>query len=215
MSGTQVATRIAGRGSCVIVMALLSACGGSQTSGGSGSTIVNLLAFNSASAPPLTASSTPSEVLQCPTIEVLDGTASSRVYAGADQSNSAVKYQFSIGDVARECSHVGDQLVMKIGVAGRALIGPAGTPGTFSAPVRIAIRRDKDEKAVETKLYQIPVAIPAGDGQAPFSLVADAVSVPFTRANADDDYTILVGFDTKGDGGAVAKKRGTAHRRRG
>ena len=108
------------------------------------------------------ASSTPSEVLQCPTVEVLDGTASSRVYAGADQSNSNVKYQFSIGDVVRECSHVGDQLVLKVGVEGRVLIGPAGTPGTFAAPVRIAVRRDKDDKPVATKLYQIPVAIPGG-----------------------------------------------------
>lgn len=208
MSG-RMAMRWFGVAACLAGTALLGGCGGSA-SGDSGTAVANLLAFNtttvSAAPPPAQID----EKLQCPTVEVLDGTASSRVYAGAEQTNSSVKYQFSMGDVARECSHVGDQLVLKVGVEGRALVGPVGAPGTYAAPVRIAVRREKDEKPVATKLYKIPVTIPSGEGGAPFSLVADPISVPFTTAHADDDYTIVVGFDAKGGDEAVkpsAKRR--------
>lgn len=211
MSGRIALGRLFGLGACLAGTALLSGCGGSALSDG-GSAVANLLAFNttnvSAAPPPAPVD----EKLQCPPVEVLDGTASSRVYAGAEQTNSSVKYQFSMGDVARECSHVGDQLVLKVGVEGRALVGPVGAPGSYAAPVRIAVRREKDEKPIATKLYKIPVTIPSGEGGAGFSLVADPISVPFTTAHADDDYTIVVGFDAKG--GDEAEKPAAKHRRR-
>lgn len=212
MSGRMARERLFGWGACLAGMALLGGCGGSASSD-SGSAVANLLAFNTTkvSAPPPPAAQA-DETLQCPTVEVLDGTASSRVYAGAEQTNGSVKYQFSMGDVARECSHVGDQLVLKVGVEGRALVGPVGAPGTYAAPVRIAVRREKDEKPVATKLYNIPVTIPSGEGGAPFSLIADPISVPFTTAHADDDYTIVVGFDAKG--GNESEKPAVRRRRR-
>ena len=98
-----------------------------------------------------------------PALEVLDGTSSYRTYTGADQSNGNVRYQFSMGDVARDCTRSGNEILMKVGVEGRVLLGPAGSPASFSVPVRIAIRRDSDQKAAVAKLYQVPASIAAGE----------------------------------------------------
>lgn len=217
-----VGTVVVKRGSCVLTLlalgGLVSACGAGSSGFESpsvdrGTTLGNLLAFNSPSAPAMSKPVDTTEKPTCPEIEVLDGTASSRVYAGVEQSNGNVRYQFSMGDVVRECSRVGDQLVIKVGVEGRALLGPMGSPGGFTAPVRVAVRRERDETAVASKLYQVPVSIGAGDANAPFSIVTDPIGVPFLSAQANTDYTIVVGFDPRGDGGVGGKPRKAKRRK--
>ena len=181
---------------------------------GVGSAFGNLLAFNTTTPSPVPAAAGAAErPLQCPSIEVLDGTASYRTYAGAEQTNGTVRYQFSMGDVARECTHSGKDLLLKVGVEGRVLLGPAGTPGSFTVPVRIAVRHDGDGKAVAAKFYQVPATIAAGEDATSFQIVSDPIAVPFVSSNADDDYTILVGFDAaaKALAAAAADKKG--HRR--
>lgn len=177
---------------------------------GMGSAFGNLLAFNTAtpgSAP--AAGGAAERPLQCPSVEVLDGTASYRTYAGTDQTNGNVRYQFSMGEVARDCTHSGKDVLLKVGVEGRVLLGPAGSPGAFTVPVRIAVRHDGDGKAVATKLYQVPATIAAGEDATGFQIVSDPIAVPFVSSNADDDYTILVGFDAapKAPAAAVADKK--------
>lgn len=168
-------------------------------SGGSGSGLGNLIAFNTTHPePPRVAAGNKEEPLQCPQVEVLDGTAAIRVYNGADQSNDNVRYQYSMGDVARECSKAGNEIVIKVGVEGRVLLGPAGAPGSFSIPVRIAIRRESDQKPAVAKLYQVPATVAPGETQGPFTLVSDPLTVPFLQAHADEDYAVLVGFDEHG-----------------
>jgi hypothetical protein len=198
----------AGRLACAGVgLLLLGGCAGSGATGAgsadSGNSFGNLLAFNSLKAPPPPVVDPNAEPVTCPTIEVLDGTAASRVYGAGEQTNANVKYQFSLGDVVRECSHEGPNIVVKIGVEGRVLIGPAGGPGSFTAPVRIAIRRNKDEKVIAAKFYKVPVGLQGGESQAPFTLVSEPLAVPFISAHGDEDYTILVGFDAKGDNAAA------------
>ena len=63
--------------------------------------------------------------LDCPVVEVEDGAATAR-FGGAE--NASVRYQFDIIDAARECQPQGSQFALKVGVSGRLLIGPAGTP---------------------------------------------------------------------------------------
>lgn len=204
---------------CVATAGMLHGCaagsgGFEPASVDRGTALGNLLAFNSLKAPapdkPLVDTE---EKPSCPEIEVLDGTAASRTYGPGEQSNATVRYQFSMGEVVRECSHVGDQLVLKVGIEGRALLGPLGTAGGFAAPVRIAIRDERQKKAVQSKLYQVPVTIPAGETGAPFSIVADPVAVPYYSAQSDNDYTIVVGFDPKGDGQIGGKPVGAKRRR--
>lgn len=212
MIGTVVAKRGCRALTVGVLAGLLSACGAGSSgfepaSVDRGTTLGNLLAFNSPNAPPMPKAVDTEEKPTCPDIEVLDGTASSRVYGSAEQSNNNVRYQFSMGDVVRECSHVGDQLVLKVGVEGRALLGPVGSPGGFTAPVRVAVRRERDETAVASKLYQVPVSIGAGDANAPFSIVTDPIAVPYLSAQANTDYTIVVGFDPRGDARVERKAR--------
>ena len=215
MDRSVVARHGVGLGICVFGTLALAGCGGTRgfepaNGSGSGTSIGNLIAFNSLHVGPAPSAAKIEPPVDCPTIEVLDGTASMRTYAGADQSNGSVKYQYSLGDIVRECSKSGNQLVLKVGVQGRVLIGPAGTPGSFSAPVRLAVRNDNDQKVTASKLYTVPVTIQSGESQGEFSLVSDPITVPFIKAHADEDYTILVGFDSKGQPAKAAapRKRG-------
>lgn len=199
---------------------MLAACGGTSgfeaqresTSalGSIGHKLGNLVAFNSlfpASAPlPQT-----DVAVECPVIEVQDGTASTRVYSGGGQSNENVRYGFSLGDVARECSKVGDQLQLKVGIEGRVLIGPAGSPGTFSVPIRIAVRNDSSQKVLSSQLARVSATVGADQSQAGFSYVTEPFAVPFDP-HPDENYTVLVGFDTSAK--AAGEPTPRRHRKR-
>ena len=58
-----------------------------------------------------------------------------------DGSNEAMalRYQGNFVRAARECAVVGGQMVMKVGVQGRIIVGPAGGPGQVDVPLRIAV----------------------------------------------------------------------------
>jgi hypothetical protein len=75
----------------------------------------------------------------CPEVLILEGTAASQTYAGSPPSSANLRHQYSLTDTARECTLDGDQLAIKIGVAGKVLLGPAGSPGSFNVPVRMAV----------------------------------------------------------------------------
>lgn len=171
-------------------------CASLPGGGNPGSALANLVLFNSTTKPPATQPPGQAPIdIQCPEIEVQDGTSAVRVYAGADQSNANLRYQFSLGDTARECQLAGDKLNIKVGVAGRVLAGPAGAPPSFTVPVRIVIRRESDGQPAVSQLYRVAATIPTGDTETDFTVVSDPLSVPFLHADADRDYTILIGFD--------------------
>ncbi|HLH11240.1 MAG TPA: hypothetical protein VKV77_05090 [Methylovirgula sp.] len=155
---------------------------------------------------PLPRQPQPTDRILCPEIQILDGTAADRIYGpGTDQTNANVRYQFSIENVARDCEVRGGQVAMKIGVAGRVLLGPLGSAGSFDAPVRVAIVQRSDDSPVLSKLYQVPTSVPDGQTEAPFTLVTEPLSVPAT-GNFKEDYAIKVGFDpTANDKGSGAQ----------
>jgi hypothetical protein len=149
---------------------------------------------------PLPQQPAPTDALVCPEIQILDGTSADRIYAaGNEQSNETVRYQFSIDDVARGCQINGGQVAMKIGVAGKVLLGPAGSPGSYPAPIRVAIIDLSTDSPVVSKLYQVPTSVPDGQTEAPFTLVTDPLSIP-VRDHFAANYTIKVGFDSAGNG---------------
>ena len=174
------------------------------------SKVGDMLAFGSTDTKPVLAKASRDAPLQCPQIEVLDGTASVRNYGSTGQTNDSVKFQYSMGDVARECTRAGDQIMIKVGVEGRVLLGPVGQPGSFNVPIRIAVRRESDQKPAVGKLYQVPASVAFGQTQGDFALVSEPLAVPYVQAHADEDYTILVGFDDKGatsDAKPAAKRK--------
>jgi hypothetical protein len=130
----------------------------------------------------------------CPEVIVLEGTAASRAYAG-EPSSANLRYQSALNDTARECSLEGKELAIKIGVAGKVLLGPAGNAGSFSVPVRMAILRKQDNQPLVSKLYHATVTVGSGQTQADFTIVSEPLHVPFIQDHAEDDYTIRVGID--------------------
>ncbi len=141
----------------------------------------------------------------CPEVDIAEGGAAYRV-GGAE--NASVRYQFNIGDTARECDPAGPgQAAIKIGVAGNLVIGPAGSPGTYSVPLRITVTQDSDRKQVYSKTYTIQATADAtSSGQ--FRIVADPITLPMPTLQLVNVYTIEIGF--QGGGGAQPR----AHRRR-
>lgn len=157
------------------------------------SKLANLLGFKNNDAP----AAPGSEVrhIFCPEVLILEGTAASQAYAGMPPSSANLRYQYALGDTARECTLEGDQLAIKIGVAGKVLLGPAGSPGGFSVPVRMAVLRERDNQPIVSKIYRAAVTVAAGDTKADFTIVSEPLRVPFIQDHAEDDYTIKVGID--------------------
>ncbi len=182
----------------------LSGCSTAPGSSDPGDTLGNLFAFNSLSAPPVPNQAVVTKV-NCPVVDVFEGAAAQRVYAGG-QSSSNVRYQFSMGDLARECSVENNKIVIKVGVEGKVLLGPAGAPSSFTVPLRVAVRTEADQKIIQSKSYRVQVSIPQGQSQTPFTLVADPIIVPFLGEDAFDDYQIFVGFEGAGAAAPVATK---------
>lgn len=147
--------------------------------------------------------------LVCPYVDVREGAAAHRVYAG-QPSNATVRYQFSMGDIARECRVAGNQLILKIGVEGRVLLGPAGAPGSFTVPVTIAVRDEATKQFVANRSYKVPANVPQGGANTSFAVVADEISVPLKSLAGNDDYQVFVGFD----GASSAAGQQQARRRR-
>lgn len=146
------------------------------------------------------------EELDCPEVDVTEGGATARV-GGPD--SQAVRYQFDISDVARECDPQGGQFALKVGVAGRLLIGPAGSPGAYSSTLHVRVTRDADNKTVFDKNFSV-AANTGGAANVAFRIVTDPILLPLTRARLNDDYSISVGFGSSA--GVVAHRRQRRHR---
>ena len=68
----------------------------------------------------------------CPAVDVFPGGAALQAYGGAQGDPHALRHQLSLVDFARECVTQPDGSVrVKVGVEGRALLGPAGSGGRF------------------------------------------------------------------------------------
>ena len=140
--------------------------------------------------------------INCPPVEVGEDRSAFRV---GGTENASVRYQFNISDTARQCDPAGPgQASIKIGVAGEVVIGPAGSAGTYSVPLRITVVREDDKKPVFSRTYKIE-ATTDGMSAGAFRLVTDPILVPMPTLQLADIYSISVGFE--GGAGAVAPRR--------
>ena len=146
--------------------------------------------------------------LACPYVDVREGAAAHRVYAG-QPSSASVRYQFSMGEIARDCRVAGNQLIIKIGVEGRVLLGPAGSPGSFTVPVTIAVRDESSKAMVANRAYKVAANIAPGSANTTFAVVSDEIAVPLKSLAGNEDYQVFVGFD-----GASSAAGPQARRRR-
>ena len=140
----------------------------------------------------------------CPDVQVREGGAASR---SGGPSNETVRYQFQIDDTARECQPIGDKkATIKVGVMGKLLIGPAGSAGTYSSDLRVAIRNEADQKIAFSKAYRVTVTTDAS-GVGSYQTVTEPIELPVISADIASQYSVFVGFGGNGD---IVSKRAKA-----
>lgn len=161
------------------------------------------------SAAPQPAADTATDI-NCPSIEYRQGAATMAVNTpGAENTALSLRYQASFTQTARECILRGNNLTIKVGVQGRIVLGPAGGPGAIGIPLRYALVREGGEpKTLWTKLFIVPVTIPANQLNLPWIHVQEEMTVPRPPGDDIDAYVIYIGFDP--DGGATAKPKPAA-----
>ena len=130
----------------------------------------------------------------CPPVEILDGASAHRVFEGAETTDPfALRYQATIAETARECSSLGVDAAIRVGVSGRVILGPKGAPGTFRVPLRIAVVDDRSQP-VYSQLHLIDVTVPAGESKVEFTKIDDAISIPIPPSRFAG-WRIVVGYD--------------------
>jgi hypothetical protein len=137
--------------------------------------------------------------VNCPPIEVRQGASTLAIGPSGENTTMSLKYQGNFVRVARDCSVAGSDMVIKVGVQGRIVVGPAGGPGEIQVPVRIAVVEEAPGgfKPIVTKLIRIPVTVAVGQGNVVFSHIEQGMTFPLpTPSSQLDDYIVYVGFDS-------------------
>jgi hypothetical protein len=138
----------------------------------------------------------PKPELNCPQVTIRFGASTYAVAAPGKQAvGNDVRYQASIGKLARECIKAGNEITAHIGIQGRVIAGPAGAPPTVEVPLRFAVVQGGiGEKVIATKAYTTTVTM-SQDESVPFTFVAEDLVYPAPVGRAGDNYIFYVGFD--------------------
>ena len=109
----------------------------------------------------------------------------------------SLRYQGTFVRAARDCAVVNGQMVMKVGVEGRIIVGPAGGAGQLDVPVRIAVVKESvaGTKPIVTKLVRIPVTVQSATDNPTFTHIEEGLTFPMPADGDLDDYTVYIGFD--------------------
>ena len=151
---------------------------------------------------PVTAAAEASAI-DCPFIDIRQGASTLTIPPPPPDGGNeamALQYQGTFVRAARDCKIVGNQIVMKIGVEGRIIVGPAGGPGQVDVPLRIAVvdQPTSGMKLIVTKLIRIPVTVGPGEGGATFTHVEDGLAFPLPASRDLAQYLVYIGFDPVG-----------------
>jgi hypothetical protein len=162
--------------------------------------VANFFTGSSDKAPQPVAGAAPDA--ECPYIQIREGASTLIINGGGDNAAMSLKYQGTFERAARQCSVVAGQMVMKVGVEGRIILGPLGGPGQINVPVRIAIVDEKPSSSttVLTKLLIIPVTVQSADDSPVFAQVEDGLSFPLPSSAELENYIVYIGFDPIGAG---------------
>jgi hypothetical protein len=185
-------------GGCASGAGTPSATPSDHAGGYSGSGSLTDLFFSGTSArSPQTVAGAQSDV-GCPPVEVRQGASTLIIGPTGNKTAMSLRYQGAFTREARECAVVDGNMVMRIGVQGHVIVGPAGGPGQVDVPLRIAVVQETPggAKPVATKFVRIPVTIGPDNGNVPFAHIEEGVSFPLpTPISYLDDYVAYVGFD--------------------
>lgn len=145
----------------------------------------------------LTVGSGPNAVeYECPKVTIRTGAATWQVQA----REGGLRYQGTIGQLARECSISGATMAVKVGIEGRVLLGEKGTAGALEVPIRIAVVQEgPSPKTIATKFFVLPLEIPQGQPSSTFAVVEDQLTFPLVKPADIERYVIYVGYDPQGE----------------
>jgi hypothetical protein len=134
--------------------------------------------------------------LSCPPVSIRAGASTYAVAAPGKQAvGNDLRFQATITRTARDCTLTGGDITARIGIQGRVIAGPAGTPGTIEIPLRVAVvQGGVQERTIATKVYRTSVSM-ADIGNTPFSLVAEDLVYPVPPGATGDSYIFYIGFD--------------------
>ena len=150
--------------------------------------------------------------IRCPSVDIQGGTETLTVRVNAKGTETGgVRHQINVTRTARECRLEGDMLHLKVGVAGRVVLGPAGSPGSVTVPVRIAVTRGMTQ-VVYSKLGRATVTVPPGADSAPYTYVDDSVAFRLGEGDRPTLYFVHVGLDEKGDKPEKPQRRASRQR---
>ncbi|WP_238313162.1 hypothetical protein [Methylobacterium crusticola] len=154
-----------------------------------GNPFLNIFKYGGTTKPP-EAPPSPDSVY-CPVIEVAEGKASLQTLGG-----TGVRTQVRLGQLSRACTPgPNGTTLVSVGVEGRALLGPGGSPGRFEAPFTVTLKHGT--VVIARRARRAAVTIPPGEANASFAIVEDGFSVPAAYVN---DFDIEVGL-----GGSAGK----------
>jgi hypothetical protein len=135
--------------------------------------------------------------VNCPPVEVRRGASTLTIAPPGQQSAMTLRYQGSFVRLARECAVAEGNMVMKVGIEGRVVAGPAGGPGAVNVPLRFAVVHEMPTgmQPIVTKFVIVPVNVTA-NGNTLFTHVEEGIVFPLPNpTNQIDEYVVYVGFD--------------------
>jgi hypothetical protein len=136
----------------------------------------------------------------CPGVDIRTGAGTLAVAARQDQPTANdLRYQLTFRELARECLVEGNTVRMRVGVQGRAIVGPAGAPPQINAPIRYAVVREGVQpKTITTTFRRVPVAL-SSSGSTTFTDIEENLSFPLPMPAELMAYVVYVGFDDYSD----------------
>jgi hypothetical protein len=134
----------------------------------------------------------PAIATECPPIRVRTGQEALYSYLNnANPNPRQLKFQAVIDKQSRNCVVSNGLITVRMGVVGRLLLGPAGAQtGNVNLPLRFSVERD--EVALFSERYDIPVSVAAPAQSQEFVKVVENINVPYLGG---ENIVIWVGFD--------------------
>jgi hypothetical protein len=133
--------------------------------------------------------------LDCPVVKIRAGASTYAVaLPGKQPAGSDLRFQATITRTARDCRRSGGQITARIGIEGRVIAGPAGTPPTVEIPLRVAVvQAGVQERTIATKVFRTTVSM--SETNVPFSLVGEDLVYDSPPGRTSDAYIFYIGFD--------------------
>jgi len=151
----------------------------------------------------------------CPGVDIRTGAGTLAIASRADQPTANdLRYQLTFTELARQCFVEGGTVRMRVGVHGRAIVGPAGAPPQVSVPIRYAVVQEGVQpKTIVTKFRRSSLALPPGAANVTFTDIEEDLSFPMPPPAQLLAYVVYVGFDEQGDRPQAQPKRKSTRKR--